>query len=181
MSRLHKLQRYGQTLILQAFPIMLAYFHLHIREKNMIFVYPICQELVLFVPYRPKERMAMNVQSVGKMKHIKLDIVKKEKKDVKKSHPLQERLKVTVSTTWVLQSHKFSSKSDQKQKKIINRTFFVNKQLTLFFNFLKEYSLNFVQNFRECLFNPTIENCFRNQQALNFLLISVSCLQHIWT
>ena len=63
----------------------------------MIFVYPICQELVLFVPYLPKERMAMNVQSVGKMKHIKLDIVKKEKKDVKKSHPLQESLKVTVS------------------------------------------------------------------------------------
>ena len=32
-------------------------------------------------------------------------------------------------------------------------TFFVNKQLTLFFNFLKNLSLNFAQNFRECSFN----------------------------
>ena len=38
--------------------------------------------------------------------------------------------------SWVLQSHKVSSKSDQKQKIFISRTFFVNKQLTLFFNFL---------------------------------------------
>ena len=35
----------------------------------------------------------------------------------------------------------------------MNRTFFVNKQLTLFFNYLKKYSLNFAQNFRECSFN----------------------------
>ena len=45
----------------------------------------------------------------------------------------------------VLQSHKVLSKSDQKQKKIINRTFFVNKLLTLFFNFLKNLLLNFAQ------------------------------------
>merc|ERR1719433_1632623 len=55
--------------------------------------------------------------------------------------------------SWVLQSHKVSSKSDQKQKFFINRTFFVNKQLTLFFNFLQNLLLNFAQNFRECLFD----------------------------
>ena len=54
---------------------------------------------------------------------------------------------------WVLQSHKVSSKLDQKQNFFINRTFFVNKQLTLFFNFLQNHSLNFAQNFRECSFN----------------------------
>ena len=32
-------------------------------------------------------------------------------------------------------------------------TIFVNKQLTLFFNFLQKYRLNFAQNFRECSFN----------------------------
>ena len=53
----------------------------------------------------------------------------------------------------MLQSHKVSSKSDQKQKDFITRTFFVNKQLTLFFNFLQNHSLNFAQNFRECSFN----------------------------
>ena len=53
----------------------------------------------------------------------------------------------------VLQSHKVSSKSDQKQKIFIPRTFFVNKQLTLSFNFLQNHSLNFAQNFRECSFN----------------------------
>ena len=55
--------------------------------------------------------------------------------------------------SWVLQSHKVSSKSDQKQKIFIPRTFFVNKQLTLSFNFLQNHSLNFAQNFRECSFN----------------------------
>ena len=54
---------------------------------------------------------------------------------------------------WVLQSHKVSSKLDQKQKIFIPRTFFVNKQLTLFFNYLKTNSLNFAQNFRKCSFN----------------------------
>ena len=54
---------------------------------------------------------------------------------------------------WVLQSHKVLSKSDQKQKFFITRIFFVNKQLTLFFNYLKNSSLNFAQNFRECSFN----------------------------
>ena len=53
----------------------------------------------------------------------------------------------------VLQSHKVSSKSDQKQKIFITRTFFVNKQLTLFFNFLQNLLLNFAQNLRECSFN----------------------------
>merc|ERR1719433_2640334 len=55
--------------------------------------------------------------------------------------------------SWVLQSHKVSSKSDQKQKFFIPRTFFVNKQLTLFFNFLQNPLLNFAQNLRECSFN----------------------------
>ena len=41
----------------------------------------------------------------------------------------------------------------KKEKNFIDRTFFVNKQLTLFFNFLQNPSLNFAQNFRECLFN----------------------------
>ena len=53
----------------------------------------------------------------------------------------------------MLQSHKVSSKLDQKQKDFITRTFFVNKQLTLFFYYLKIASLNFAQNFRKCLFN----------------------------
>ena len=44
-------------------------------------------------------------------------------------------------------------KIGSKTKNFIPRTFFVNKQLTLFFNFLKNLSLNFAQNFRECLFN----------------------------
>ena len=35
----------------------------------------------------------------------------------------------------------------------MNRTFFVNKQLTLFFNFLQNLLLNFAQNLRECSFN----------------------------
>ena len=75
--------------------------------------------------------------------------------------------------SWVLQSHKFSSKSDQKQKKIINRTFFVNKQLILFFNFIKEYSLNFVQNFRECLFNLAgSESGEKSRRAQFFVYIS---------
>merc|ERR1719433_2674271 len=55
--------------------------------------------------------------------------------------------------SWVLQSHKVSSKSDQKQKFFIPGPFFVNKQLTLFFNYLKGSSLNFAQNFGECSFN----------------------------
>ena len=40
-----------------------------------------------------------------------------------------------------------------KKKIFITRTFFVNKQLTLFFNYLKKYPLNFAQNFRKCSFN----------------------------
>ena len=54
--------------------------------------------------------------------------------------------------TAVLQSHKFSSKSDQKQKNIFS-TFFVNNQLRLDFNFLKSEPLNFAQKFRGCLFD----------------------------
>ena len=45
-------------------------------------------------------------------------------------------------------------KIGSKTKNFINRTVFVNKQLTLPFNYLKNYWLNFAQNFRECLFNP---------------------------
>ena len=41
----------------------------------------------------------------------------------------------------VLQSHKVSSKSDQKQKFFITRTFFVNKQLTLWIIFFSEFWL----------------------------------------
>ena len=44
-------------------------------------------------------------------------------------------------------------KIGSKTKKIINKTFFVNKQLMLDFNFLKNHVLNFAQNFRKCLFN----------------------------
>ena len=74
--------------------------------------------------------------------------------------------------SWVLQSHKVSSKSDQKQKKIINRTFCINKQLTLFFNFLQNHSLNFAQNFRECLFKlAKLSDAFWRK-----LKKSVSCL-----
>ena len=62
-----------------------------------------------------------------------------------------------VSDDWLwdcsTQSHKVSSKLDQKQKFFITRTFFVNKQLTLFFNFLQNLLLNFAQNLRECLFH----------------------------
>ena len=38
-------------------------------------------------------------------------------------------------------------------KKNINSTFFVNKQMTLDFNFLKKYPLNIAQNFSKCLFD----------------------------
>ena len=54
-------------------------------------------------------------------------------------------MSITISPSFV--------KLDQKQKIFINRRVFVNKQLTLFFNFLQNHSLNFAQNFRECLFN----------------------------
>ena len=43
--------------------------------------------------------------------------------------------------------------NQMKNKKKFNRTFFLNKQLTLSFNYLKNRSLNFAQNFRECSFN----------------------------
>ena len=54
----------------------------------------------------------------------------------------------SLGTLWdeeicMLQSHKVSSKLDQKQKKIIARTFYVNKK----------YPLNLAQNFRKFLFN----------------------------
>ena len=38
-------------------------------------------------------------------------------------------------------------------KKNINSTFFVNKQMTLDFNVLKKYPLNVAQNFRKCSFD----------------------------
>ena len=62
------------------------------------------------------------------------------------------------------------SKSDQKQKFFIPRTFFVNKQLTLFINYLKTDSLNFAQNFRKCSFNPD------NQKSVEKSKRAVSCL-----
>ena len=58
-----------------------------------------------------------------------------------------------IKYLWVAQSHKVSSKCNQKQKKIINRTFFVNKQLTLPFTFLKKYPVNYAQNFRKWKFD----------------------------
>ena len=74
---------------------------------------------------------------------------------------------------FLLQSHKVSSKSDQKQKIFITRTFFVNKQLTLFFNYLKKYSLNFAQNFRECSFNLAgSESGEKSRRAQFFVYIS---------
>ena len=73
----------------------------------------------------------------------------------------------------VLQSHKVSSKSDQKQKIFIPRTFFVNKQLALFFNYLKKGSLNFAQNFRECSFNLAgSESVEKSRSAQLFAYIS---------
>ena len=73
----------------------------------------------------------------------------------------------------VLQSHKFSSKSDEKQKNFINRTFFVNKQLTLFFNYLKNYPINFAQNFRKCSFNlASSESGEKTKWFENFAYIS---------
>merc|ERR1719433_974163 len=75
--------------------------------------------------------------------------------------------------SWVLQSHKVSSKSDQKQKFFIPRTFFVNKQLTLFFSFLKNPSLNFAQNFRECSFDLAgSESGERSRRAQLFVYVS---------
>ena len=75
--------------------------------------------------------------------------------------------------SWILQSHKVSSKSDQKQKFFIPRTFFVNKQLTLFFNYLKKHSLNFAQNFRECSFNLAgSESGEKSKRAQLFAYIS---------
>ena len=48
---------------------------------------------------------------------------------------------------------KFRQNRIKNKKIFIPRTFFVNKQLTLSFNYLKKYSLNFAQNFWECSFN----------------------------
>ena len=42
---------------------------------------------------------------------------------------------------------------DEKQKFLINNTFFVNKELMLDFNFFKRGPLNFAQNFRRFLFD----------------------------
>ena len=73
----------------------------------------------------------------------------------------------------VLQSHQVSSKLDQKQNFFINRTVFVNKQLTLFFNYLKNRSLNFAQNFRECSFNLAgSESGEKSTRFENFAYIS---------
>ena len=41
--------------------------------------------------------------------------------------------------------HEFHQNWIKNKKKFINRTFFVNKLLTLFFNFLKNLSLNFAK------------------------------------
>ena len=63
--------------------------------------------------------------------------------------------------------------SDQKQKFFITRTFFVNKQLTLSFNYLKKDSLNFAQNFRECSFNLAgSESGEKSKRAKIFVYIS---------
>ena len=70
--------------------------------------------------------------------------------------------------SWVLQSHKVSSKSDEKQKIFITRTFFVNKQPTLFFNFLQNLLLNFAQNLRECLFNQVGSESGEKSRATQF-------------
>ena len=86
--------------------------------------------------------------------------------------------------SWVLQSHKVSSKSDQKQKNFINRTFFVNKQLTLCFNFFKKYPFNFAQNFRKCSFNLAgSESGEKSKGFENFAYISQLFVYkiHIWT
>ena len=55
-----------------------------------------------------------------------------------------------MSTT-ILQS--FVKIGSKTKKNYYQDIFFVNKQLTLFFNYFKKSSLNFAQNFRECSFN----------------------------
>merc|ERR1712020_763012 len=55
-----------------------------------------------------------------------------------------------------------------KTKNFFPRTFFVNKQLTLSFNYLKNYSLNFAQNFRECLFNLAGSESGEKSRATQF-------------
>ena len=73
----------------------------------------------------------------------------------------------------MLQSHKVSSKSDQKQKIFIPRTFFVNKQLTQSFNYLKRGSLNLAENFRKCSFNLAgSESGEKTKRFENFAYIS---------
>ena len=53
------------------------------------------------------------------------------------------------------------------------QTCFVNKQLTLFFNFLQNASLNFAQNFRECLFKLAgSESGEKSKRAKIFVYIS---------
>ena len=55
----------------------------------------------------------------------------------------------------------------------MNRTFFVNKQLTLFFNYLKKYPLNFAQNFRKCSYNlASSESGEKSKRAQLFAYIS---------
>ena len=66
----------------------------------------------------------------------------------------------------------------------MNRTFFVNKQLTLFFNFLQNHSLNFAQNFRKCSFNLAgSESGEKSTRFENFAYISQLFVYkiHIWT
>ena len=55
--------------------------------------------------------------------------------------------------SWVLNTHEYYNLTKFRQNRIKNRIFFLNKQLTLFFNYFKNPSLNFAQNFRKSLFN----------------------------
>ena len=78
---------------------------------------------------------------------------------------LAELMGTTISQSFV--------KIGSKTKIFITRTFFVNKQLTLFFNFLQNASLNFAQNFRECLFKLAgSESGEKSKRAKFFVYIS---------
>ena len=72
-------------------------------------------------------------------------------------------------------------KIGSKTKKNITRTFFVNKQLKLSFNFLKTGHLNFAQNFRKCLFDlANSESGKKSTRFEIFLYWSVVFLQNTY-
>ena len=83
------------------------------------------------------------------------------------------RHRYIISTHGCYNLTKFRQNWIKNKKKFIPRTFFVNKQLTLSFNYLKKSSLNFAQNFRECSFNLAgSESGEKSRRAQFFVYIS---------